>query len=243
MEAKFVEEQPIGGARGGRERPGMVVGRTGSDIELADPEVSRRHATFRTVDFGHRDRGPRLQQWDLRERAAWRNRHRRASRRRTPCASATRSGAWIRHARPQLPAAIEPRRTARPADEPELGARRLRRGPAGPSTHPPRSGLCGRTPWPWAAVFRVPSAVPCGPRWRPREKDPAGSRTGPAGSSLRCAQSTRIPCRSANGGAPREALVSARSRARTRRWRRHLLAPDLLGRHVVERAHAPGQGV
>lgn len=31
---------------------GMVVGRTGSDIELADPEVSRRHATFRTVDSG-----------------------------------------------------------------------------------------------------------------------------------------------------------------------------------------------
>jgi FHA domain len=29
---------------------GMVIGRTGSDIELADPEVSRRHATFRSVD-------------------------------------------------------------------------------------------------------------------------------------------------------------------------------------------------
>jgi len=51
MEARFVEEQPMAG----REvvvSAGMVVGRTGSDIELADPEVSRRHATFRAVDSG-----------------------------------------------------------------------------------------------------------------------------------------------------------------------------------------------
>ena len=51
MEAKFTEEQPMAG----REvvvSAGMVVGRTGSDIELADPEVSRRHASFRSVDGG-----------------------------------------------------------------------------------------------------------------------------------------------------------------------------------------------
>ena len=51
MEAKFTEEQPMAG----REipvSPGTVVGRTGSDIELADPEVSRRHAQFRAVDSG-----------------------------------------------------------------------------------------------------------------------------------------------------------------------------------------------
>jgi hypothetical protein len=51
MEARFTEEQPMAG----REvvvSAGMVVGRTGSDIELADPEVSRRHATFRAVDSG-----------------------------------------------------------------------------------------------------------------------------------------------------------------------------------------------
>ena len=37
----------------GRERlvqPGAVVGRGGGDVELADPEVSRRHAMFRLVD-------------------------------------------------------------------------------------------------------------------------------------------------------------------------------------------------
>ena len=91
MEAKFVEEQPMAG-REVAVSAGMVVGRTGSDIELADPEVSRRHATFRDRGLGHRDRGPRLQQRHLRERAAawtasWR------SRTATPCASATRSGA------------------------------------------------------------------------------------------------------------------------------------------------------
>jgi hypothetical protein len=51
MEVKFIEEQPMAG-REVSVSAGMVVGRTGSDIELADPEVSRRHATFRTVDSG-----------------------------------------------------------------------------------------------------------------------------------------------------------------------------------------------
>jgi hypothetical protein len=51
MEARFTEEQPMAG-REVAVTAGMVVGRTGSDIELADPEVSRRHATFRTVDSG-----------------------------------------------------------------------------------------------------------------------------------------------------------------------------------------------
>ena len=49
MEFRFVEEQPMAG----RERlvqPGAVVGRGGGDVELADPEVSRRHAMFRLVD-------------------------------------------------------------------------------------------------------------------------------------------------------------------------------------------------
>lgn len=51
MEAKFIEEKPMAG-REITVTSGMVVGRTGSDIELADPEVSRRHASFRSVDGG-----------------------------------------------------------------------------------------------------------------------------------------------------------------------------------------------
>lgn len=51
MEAKFIEEKPMAG-REVAVSAGLVVGRTGSDIELADPEVSRRHATFRDVDGG-----------------------------------------------------------------------------------------------------------------------------------------------------------------------------------------------
>jgi len=48
---KFIEEKPMAG-RELEITAGLVVGRTGSDIELADPEVSRRHATFRDVDGG-----------------------------------------------------------------------------------------------------------------------------------------------------------------------------------------------
>jgi pSer/pThr/pTyr-binding forkhead associated (FHA) protein len=48
---RFVEEAPIEGL----ERPaspGMTIGRVGCDIELNDPEVSRRHAAVRQVDAG-----------------------------------------------------------------------------------------------------------------------------------------------------------------------------------------------
>jgi pSer/pThr/pTyr-binding forkhead associated (FHA) protein len=51
METIFTEEHPMAG-REIRIEPGTVVGRSGADIELADPEVSRRHATFRQVDSG-----------------------------------------------------------------------------------------------------------------------------------------------------------------------------------------------
>jgi pSer/pThr/pTyr-binding forkhead associated (FHA) protein len=49
MEFVFVEEHPTAG-RERVVRPGMTVGREGSDYVLADPEVSRRHARFRQVD-------------------------------------------------------------------------------------------------------------------------------------------------------------------------------------------------
>ena len=49
MEFLFVEEQPMAG-RECLVSPGMTVGREGCDHVLADPEVSRTHATFRGVD-------------------------------------------------------------------------------------------------------------------------------------------------------------------------------------------------
>jgi pSer/pThr/pTyr-binding forkhead associated (FHA) protein len=49
MKVVFVEEAPMAG-RESVARPGDTVGRSGSDIELADPEVSRRHAVVRVVD-------------------------------------------------------------------------------------------------------------------------------------------------------------------------------------------------
>ena len=49
MEFLFVEEQPMRG-RECLVGPGTTVGREGCDHVLADPEVSRNHATFRGVD-------------------------------------------------------------------------------------------------------------------------------------------------------------------------------------------------
>jgi predicted component of type VI protein secretion system len=51
MEVVFVEEQPMAGMER-RVSSGMTVGRTGADVALKDPEVSRRHATFHQVDTG-----------------------------------------------------------------------------------------------------------------------------------------------------------------------------------------------
>jgi pSer/pThr/pTyr-binding forkhead associated (FHA) protein len=51
MEVVFVEEKPISGAQR-RVTPGTTVGRAGADVELVDPDVSRRHAAFHQVDQG-----------------------------------------------------------------------------------------------------------------------------------------------------------------------------------------------
>jgi pSer/pThr/pTyr-binding forkhead associated (FHA) protein len=47
----FIEEAPIDGL----ERPaqaGMTIGRAECDVDLTDPDVSRRHAVIRQVDEG-----------------------------------------------------------------------------------------------------------------------------------------------------------------------------------------------
>ena len=51
MEFAFIEEKPMEG-REISVSPGHVIGRSGADIDLADPEASRRHATFRELDGG-----------------------------------------------------------------------------------------------------------------------------------------------------------------------------------------------
>jgi pSer/pThr/pTyr-binding forkhead associated (FHA) protein len=50
-ELVFIEETPMEG----RERPatpGTTIGRAGCDVELNDPDVSRRHAILRQIDAG-----------------------------------------------------------------------------------------------------------------------------------------------------------------------------------------------
>jgi pSer/pThr/pTyr-binding forkhead associated (FHA) protein len=50
-ELVFIEESPMEG----RERPatpGTTIGRAGCDVDLNDPDVSRRHAVVRRVDTG-----------------------------------------------------------------------------------------------------------------------------------------------------------------------------------------------
>jgi FHA domain len=51
MEVLFVEERPMAGTER-RVTAGTTVGRSGADVALNDPEVSRRHAVFRQVDSG-----------------------------------------------------------------------------------------------------------------------------------------------------------------------------------------------
>jgi pSer/pThr/pTyr-binding forkhead associated (FHA) protein len=50
-ELVFIEEAPIDGLER-RAAPGMTIGRDGCDVELNDPDVSRRHAVIRQVDDG-----------------------------------------------------------------------------------------------------------------------------------------------------------------------------------------------
>ena len=47
----FIEQTPIEG-RNRPATPGMTIGRAGCDVDLSDPDVSRRHAVVRGVDGG-----------------------------------------------------------------------------------------------------------------------------------------------------------------------------------------------
>jgi pSer/pThr/pTyr-binding forkhead associated (FHA) protein len=50
-ELVFIEERPMEG-RSVPATPGMTIGRAGCDVELSDPNVSRRHALVRDLDGG-----------------------------------------------------------------------------------------------------------------------------------------------------------------------------------------------
>jgi pSer/pThr/pTyr-binding forkhead associated (FHA) protein len=50
-ELVFIEETPIEG-RSRPAIPGTTIGRAGCDVDLSDPDVSRRHAVVRAVDGG-----------------------------------------------------------------------------------------------------------------------------------------------------------------------------------------------
>jgi pSer/pThr/pTyr-binding forkhead associated (FHA) protein len=47
----FIEETPMEGHRRPA-TPGTTIGRVGCDVQLSDPDVSRRHAVLRGVDGG-----------------------------------------------------------------------------------------------------------------------------------------------------------------------------------------------
>ena len=65
----FVEQKPMEGREQTLE-PGATIGREGCEVNLMDPEVSRRHATIRDQGGIARHRGPRLHQRHVRERRA-----------------------------------------------------------------------------------------------------------------------------------------------------------------------------
>jgi pSer/pThr/pTyr-binding forkhead associated (FHA) protein len=50
-ELVFIEQTPMEG-RSRPATPGTTIGRAGCDVELNDPDVSRRHAVVRGVDNG-----------------------------------------------------------------------------------------------------------------------------------------------------------------------------------------------
>jgi pSer/pThr/pTyr-binding forkhead associated (FHA) protein len=50
-ELLFIEEKPMAG-RSRPASPGLTIGRAGCDVELTDPDVSRRHALLHGVDDG-----------------------------------------------------------------------------------------------------------------------------------------------------------------------------------------------
>jgi len=50
-EPLFIEETPMEG-RSRPAIPGTTIGRAGCDVNLTDPDVSRRHAVVRAVDDG-----------------------------------------------------------------------------------------------------------------------------------------------------------------------------------------------
>jgi pSer/pThr/pTyr-binding forkhead associated (FHA) protein len=50
-ELVFIEETPIEGLQRPA-TPGMTIGRAGCDVDLSDPDVSRRHAVVRRVNGG-----------------------------------------------------------------------------------------------------------------------------------------------------------------------------------------------
>jgi pSer/pThr/pTyr-binding forkhead associated (FHA) protein len=50
-ELVFIEQTPMEG-RSRPATPGTTIGRAGCDIDLSDPDVSRRHAVVRGVDGG-----------------------------------------------------------------------------------------------------------------------------------------------------------------------------------------------
>jgi pSer/pThr/pTyr-binding forkhead associated (FHA) protein len=50
-ELVFIEQTPMEGHRRPA-TPGTTIGRAGCDVDLTDPDVSRRHAVLRGVDSG-----------------------------------------------------------------------------------------------------------------------------------------------------------------------------------------------
>jgi pSer/pThr/pTyr-binding forkhead associated (FHA) protein len=50
-ELVFIEQTPMEGHRRPA-TPGTTIGRAGCDVDLSDPDVSRRHAVVRDVDGG-----------------------------------------------------------------------------------------------------------------------------------------------------------------------------------------------
>ena len=102
----------------------LVLGREDAGLTIEDEEISRRHAVIRPGDGGSRDRGPRLDERDVRERGADRGRdpaRRRRHGQARPERAPGRVGSRSRHRR--VGSARAPLRRPRPRLRPPPACR------------------------------------------------------------------------------------------------------------------------
>lgn len=164
----LVEESPAAGSRHEVEA-GATIGREGTDVVLADPEVSRRHARIRTLDAG-----PAIEDLDS-SNGTFLNGHRLTG------VAELRHGDMLKMGNSSLRVEIEA----------EAGATRLRPVPSQPTAATPTSpppapapaAPAPPAPAPAASSPPAPAPAPSPPATAPPASAPPRAPAQPAGAA------------------------------------------------------------